>query len=163
MKDNFIHLKERDTLKLGIKTEDGTDTGEFLEFDFEDIELPLRYQEMVEQDKKNLQWIRNQMLIIDKRQDVKGKKLMSKNEEDKIKALNDFFKKEEEIFNMFLGEGGVKKLLNGKKFGWTSIQEIIELIEAYILPHFDFSIDKVSKKIKEKYKISEDSEKEVLK
>ena len=74
MKDNFIHLKERDTLKLGIKTEDGTDTGEFLEFDFEDIELPLRYQEMVEQDKKNLQWIRNQMLIIDKRQDVKGKK-----------------------------------------------------------------------------------------
>ena len=91
MTDNFIKLNKSDVLTLGIKTNDGKDTGEFLEFDLEDIELPLKYQELLEKDKKNKERLRNQILIIDKRQDVKGKKLMSKNEEDKLKALNDFF------------------------------------------------------------------------
>ena len=92
MMDNFIQLNKNETLKLGIKTDEGEATGEYLEFDLEDIELPLKYQELLEKDKKNKEWIRNQMLIIDKRQDVKGKKLMSKNEEDKILKLNEFFK-----------------------------------------------------------------------
>ena len=96
MIDNFIQLEKDDVLRLGIKTSDGKETGEFLEFELEDIELPLRYQELIEKDKKNKEQIRNQLLIIDKRKDVKGKKLLSKNEEDRIKALNDFFKKEKE-------------------------------------------------------------------
>ena len=52
MAENFIQLNKNDTLKLGIRTEDGKDTGEFLEFNLEDIELPLRYQELLEKDKK---------------------------------------------------------------------------------------------------------------
>ena len=105
--ENFIQLNKSDVLRLGIRTEEGKDTGEYLEFDLCDIELPLRYQELIEKDKKNKENLRNQMLIIDKRQDVKGKKLLSKNEEDKIKALNDFFIKEIEVYNMFLGARGV--------------------------------------------------------
>lgn len=151
MTDNFIQLKKSDTLKLGIRTEDGKDTGEFLEFNLEDIELPLKYQELLEKDKKNKEQLRNQMLIIDKRQDVKGKKLLSKNEEDKIKALNDFFKKEVEIYNIFLGENGVQKLLNGQKLGWTSLQEIDEIIEKQIVPHLNISMDNITSKVKEKY------------
>lgn len=151
MTENFIQLGKSDVLRLGIRTEDGKDTGEFLVFDLSDIELPLRYQELLEKDKKNKEHLRNQMLIIDKRQDVKGKKLMSKNEEDKIKALNEFFKKEVEVYNMFLGENGVEKLLNGRKLGWTTLQEIDEIIEKQISPHISVSLDKITDKVKQKY------------
>lgn len=162
MTDNFIQLKKNDILRLGIKTDEGVDTGEYLEFDLEDIELPLRYQELVEKDEKNRKWLKNQMLIIDKREDVKGKKLLSKNEEDKIKAINTFCKNEEEVYNLFLGENGVQKLLNGRKLTWTSFKEIDELIEKQIVPHLDLSMTKISEKIKNKYGSNKENE-EVLK
>lgn len=162
MTENFIQLSKGDVLRLQIRTEDGKDTGEYLEFDLGDIELPLRYQELIEKDKKNKENLRNQMLIIDKREDVKGKKLLTKNEEDKIKALNEFFIKEIAVYNMFLGARGVEKLLNGRKFTWTTLQEIDEIIEKQIAPHLDISMKKITDKIKEKYnqavKKSEDIE-----
>lgn len=151
MIDNFIKLNKDDVLRLGIKTNDGKDTGEYLEFNLEDIELPLRYQELLEKDKKNKEYLRNQMLIIDKREDVKGKKLLSKNEEDKIKALNNFFIKEIEVYNMFLGARGVEKLLNGRKFTWTTLEEIDEIIEKQIAPYLDVNMQKITDKVKEKY------------
>ena len=164
MTDNFIKLGKSDILRLGIKTDEGKDTGEYLEFDLEDIELPLKYQELLEKDKRNKENLKNQIVIIEKRQDVKGKKLMSKNEEDKIKALNEFFKKETEVYNMFLGENGVEKLLNGRKLGWTSLQEIDEIIAKQIAPHLDLSINKITEKVKNKYSINKtDKEIDVLK
>ena len=151
MTDNTIKLNKNDVLTLKIQTDDGKYTGEYLEFDLGDIELPLRYQDLIEKDKKNKEQLKNQMLIIDKRQDVKGKKLLSKNEEDKIKALREFFVKETEVYNMFLGENGVKKLLNGRKFTWTTLQEIDEIIENQIAPHLDISMKHITDKVKEKY------------
>ena len=151
MTDNFIQLNKSDVLRLGIRTEDGKETGEYLEFDLGDIELPLKYQELLEKDKKNKEYLRNQMLIIDKREDVKGKKLLSKNEEDKIKALNDFFIKEVEVYNMFLGPRGVEKLLNGRKFTWTTLQDIDEIIDKQIAPLLDVSMKNITDKVKEKY------------
>ena len=163
MTDNFIKLNKDNVLRLGIMTADEKDTGEVLEFDLEDIELPLKYQELLERDKKNKENLRNQMIIIDKRQDVKGKKLLSKNEEDKIKALDNFFKEETKVYDMFLGDGGVKKLLNGRKIGWTTLQEIDEIIEKQIAPHIDISMDKITQKVKEKYGNAVARNKEVLK
>ena len=151
MTDNIIKLKEKDTIRLNIFTSEGIDTGEYLEFDLEDIELPLRYQELVEKEKKNKEHLKNQLFIIDKREDVKGKKLLSKNEEDKVRALNEFFNNEKEIYNMFLGERGVEKLLNGRKLGWTSLQEIDEIIEKQIAPYINVSINDITAKIKDKY------------
>ena len=151
MMDNYIQLNKDDRLKLEIVTEDGKPTGECLIFDLEDIELPLRLQEMIEEHKKNRQWIRNQEIIINKREDVKGKKLMSKNEEDMIKSLNEFFNKEVEIYNKFLGENGVQKLLNGRPMGWTRLQEIDEIIDKYIMPKLEINKDKVRDKIKSIY------------
>ena len=161
--NNIIKLNKDSVLRLGIQTSDGKDTGEFLEFDLEDIELPLRYQELVEKDKKNKEYLRNEMIIIDKREDVKGKKLLSKNEEDKIKAIKEFFRKEIEVYNMFLGENGVQKLLNGRKIGWTTLQEIDDIIEKQIAPHLDVSMDKITQKVKEKYSQAVNKNKEVLK
>lgn len=149
--NNIIKLNKDNVLRLKIQTNEGKDTREFLEFDLEDIELPLKYQDLIEKDKKNREYLRNQMLIIDRRQDVKGKKLLSKNEEDKIKALNEFFKKEVEVYNMFLGENGVQKLLNGRRLGWTTLEEIDKIIEEQIQPHLDLSMKKITDKVKEKY------------
>jgi hypothetical protein len=151
MTENVIKLKKSNSLKLGIQDENGKDTGEYLEFFLDDIELPLRYQELLEKDKKNKENLRNQLLIIDKREDVKGKKLMSKNEEDKIRALNNFFMKEVEVYNMFLGARGVEKLLNGRKFTWTTLQEIDEIIEKQITPYVDVKMEDITKQVKEKY------------
>lgn len=151
MTDNIIKLNKSDVLTLKIVTNEGKETGEYLEFDLEDIELPLRYQELIEKDKKNKEYLRNQMLIIDKREDVKGKKLLSKNEEDKIRALNDFFVKEVEVYNMFLGPRGVEKLLNGRKFTWTTLSEIDDIIEKQIAPHLDVNMKNITDKVKEKY------------
>ena len=158
MTENFIHLNKDNILRLGIKTSEGEDTGEVLEFDLEDIELPLKYQDLLEQEKKNRQNLKNQITIIEKRQDVKGKKLMSKNEEDEIRAFNEFYKKEAEVLNGFLGERGVEKLLNGRKLGWTSLQEIDEIIEKQIAPYFKGNMNNITEKIKNKYGIKEENE-----
>ena len=151
MKEDFIQLRESDTLKLKIKDVNGNYTGEMLEFDLEDVDLLLRYQELQEKDKKNTEWLRNQMLIIDKRQDIKGKKLMSKNEEDKLKALKEFFNREIECFNMFLGENGVQKLLNGRRIGWETLDEINTIIKEQIAPKLDIKMENITDKIKKKY------------
>lgn len=163
MTDNYIQLNKDDILRLKIKTADGKETGEVLEFDFEDIELPLRYQDLLEKDKKNREQLKNQIYIIDKRQDVKGKKLMSKNEEDKIRAVKDFFIKEVEVYNMFLGENGVQKLLNGRKIGWTTLQEIDDIIEKQISPYIKKNMSDINNKVKEKYGKAVARNKEVLK
>lgn len=158
MKDNFIQLNKSNVLRLGIRTADGVDTGEYLEFDLEDIELPLKYQELIEQEKKNRTNLKNQLTIIEKRQDVKGKKLMSKNEEDKIKVFIDFYNKEKVLLDMFLGEGGVDKLLNGRKLGWDSLREIDDIIGKQIAPYIKINMDDITKKVKEKYKTTEETE-----
>ena len=161
MTDNFIKLNKSNVLRLGIKTDEGVDTGEYLEFDLEDIELPLKYQELINEDKKNKKNLKNALFIIGKRQDVKGKRLLSKNEEDSIKAIQDFMKKEEEIYNIFLGKDGVKKLLNGRKLGWTSLQEIDEIIEKQVVPYLNINMESITEKIKNKYGLfgKEDKEK----
>ena len=163
MEEKVIRLNKSNVLRLEIETSEGEPTGNYLEFDLEDIELPLIYQDMLDEDKKNKEWLKDRITIIEKRQDVKGKKLMSKNEEDKIKALNEFYKKEVEILDKFLGKGGVEKLLNGRKLGWTTLDEIDELISKQVAPYLDLSMDSIKDKIKDRYKIAIDRNKEVLK
>lgn len=161
--ENIIKLNKEDILRLEIVTSDGEKTGNYLEFDLEDIELPLKYQELLERDEKNKKNLRNQLMIIEKRQDVKGKKLLSKNQEDEIKALNYFFKKEKETYDLFLGKGGFDKLLNGRNMTWTIFEEIDELIVNQILPHLDLSMTRIQDKVKEKYSQAVARNKEVLK
>ena len=154
MTDNTVQkigLKNENLLKLEIVDEKGNSTNEYLEFDLEDIELPFKYQEIIERLKKSRQNLKNQFTIIEKKQDHKGKKLMSSNEEEKLKALNNFYKEQVEIYNIFLGENGVQKLLNGRKLRWTTLSEIDELIEKQIAPQLDLTMKDITKKIKSKY------------
>ena len=158
MENNYIQLKKDNILRLGIKDSEGNDTGNVLEFDLEDASLLLRYQELVEKEKKNRIWLNNQFLIIDKKQDHKGKKLLSSNEQAKLESINEFFKREKEVLDMFLGEGGTDKLLNGRKMGWTSLQEINDIVVNQISPYIDKSMDNLTNKVKELYKDSTEND-----
>ena len=150
--NNIIQLKEsKDVLKLKIKKEKGNDTGNFLEFNLGDLDYLLVLQDMMEADKKNREYLKNQYTIIDKKEDHKGKKLFSSNEEAKIKATNEFYKKEAEIYDMFLGKDGVKKLLNGRKLTLARFDEIDEIIEKAILPKLQIKAEDIKKDIMAKY------------
>lgn len=153
MEEKFIQLNEEDDiLRLEIRDKKGNPTGEHLEFDLEDIELPLKYQELVNKINKNNVDLRNEFLIIDKRQDVKPKgQYLTKNEQDKLKYLQGYYKRQVETYNLFLGENGVQKLLNGRKVRWTTLQEVDKIIEEQIAPYFENAMDKITKKVKEKY------------
>lgn len=155
--DNYIQLKKDESiLRFGIRDENGNDTGEFLTFNLQDIELPIRYQELIEKDKQNRLSIKNQFDIIDKKQDHKGKKLLSANQEAKIKAMNNFYEKEIEVYNMFLGEKGVQKLLNGRQLSWGTFDEIDDIINDFILPKLKLNAQNIKEQIMQKYKAKED-------
>ena len=150
--NNIIQLKEsKDVLRLKIKDEKGNDTGNFLEFNLGDLDYLLVLQDMMEADKKNREYLKNQYTIIDKKEDHKGKKLFSANEEAKIKATNEFYKKEAEIYDMFLGKDGVEKLLNGRKLTLARLDEIDEIIEKAILPKLQIKAEDIKKDIMAKY------------
>lgn len=152
MKD-FIQLKKDNIVRIGIKNYEGIDTGEYLEFDLEDVELPLRYQECIEKHKKNVQYVKMQLVVIDKKEDKKGKKLLSSNEEEKIKLINEFYKREMEALDLFLGQGGTKKLLNGRKPYYSMYEDISEMLEP-VMPIIKKGFDGIENKIRNKYKSS---------
>ena len=157
---DFIQLKKDNILRIGIKDTKGNDTGEHLEFDLEDIELALRLNECDAKHRKNLEYLKNQFIIIDKKEDKKGKFILSWKEEEKIKVLQDFYKREMEALDLFLGQNGTKKLLNGRKPYYSMYDDINEMLEP-IMPMLELRADDIANKIKEKYS-NKATEKNVL-
>ena len=160
MNNDFIKLKKSSILKIGIKDEEGNDTGEHLEFDMEDIELPLRLNECEARHRKNLEYLKMQFTIIDKKEDKKGKFILSWKEEEKLKILKEFYKREMEALDLFLGQNGTNKLLNGRKPYYSMYEDINDMLEP-ILPKLKLKADDIANKIKEKYS-NNSSEKNVL-
>lgn len=156
--EDFIQLKKDNIVRIGIKDQYGKDTGEHLEFDLEDVEMPLRYQECLELHKKNQKYVEHQFIIIDKKEDVKGKKLLSKNEEEKIKVLNEFYKREMQALDLFLGEGKTQTILNIMKRRpyINMVDDIVEAIKP-ILPILKKNSELSIQKIRDKYKIKEEN------
>lgn len=157
---DFIQLKKDNILRIGIKDTDGNDTGEHLEFDLEDIELPLKLNESEIKHRKNYEYLRNQFIIIDKKEDKKGKFMLSWREEEKVKALQEFYKREMEAMDLFLGEGATNKLLNGRKPYYSMYDDIMDIIEP-IMPKLEVNADSIINKIKNKYS-EKTNEKNVL-
>ena len=157
---DFIQLKKDNILRIGIKDIQGNDTGEHLEFDLEDIELPLRLNECEAKHRKNLEYLRNQFVIIDKKEDKKGKFILSWKEEEKLKVLQEFYKREMEALDLFLGQNGTNKLLNGRKPYYSMYEDINDML-APILPKLKLKADDIANKIKEKYS-NKATEKNVL-
>ena len=88
---------------------------------------------------------------------------MSNNEKMKYDALKSFLKKQKSIYDIFLGENGVDKLLYGRKFEWETMEEIDKIIDKQILPLLDITFDNIIEKVKNKYKISNQEEIEEIK
>ena len=157
---DFIQLKKDNILRIGIKDTGGNDTGEHLEFDMEDIELPLRLNECEAKHRKNLEFLKMQFVIIDKKEDKKGKFILTWKEEEKLKVLQEFYKREMEALDLFLGQNGTNKLLNGRKPYYSMYEDISEMLEP-ILPKLKLKADDIASKIKEKYS-NKATEKNVL-
>lgn len=156
--ESFVQLKKRDLVYIGIKDEDGNDTGERFVFDLEDIELPLRLVECDEMHKKNITNLRDKFIIIDKKEDKKGKKVISWKQEEKIKALNEFYKNEMVALDKFIGEGKTQRILDlmHSKPYYEMFEDIIEMINP-IIPKLKTTADDIKKKIIDKYS-NKDSE-----
>ena len=137
------------------KDDEGKPTGEFLEFDMDDIELPLRLSKCEYLHRKNMIDLRNKFIIIDKKQDRKGEFLISFNEEEKIKALKEYYSKEEEALDLFLGKNGCKKMLSGRKPYYSMYEDIEKALEP-ILPIFKKVSDNINELVEKKYSDNEE-------
>lgn len=163
----YIQLKERkDILKLGFQDTEGNiiydKNGKevCIEFDLGDIDLPIKYNKCVTQINDARRELKNKFIIINKQKDRKGKGFLSHNEEEKTKVIKEFYKKMESSMDLFLGQGGTQKFLNGKKIYWEVWDDISEALK----PHMDklhLTIEDMENRIKNKYKLTE--EEEVLK
>ena len=157
----YIKIKERkDIFRLGIIDENGNvikdDQGNevCLEFNLGDIELPLKYNKCINLINQGRNKLKAQFIIIDKRQDKKGKHLLSSNEEAKVKAVHQFYKEMEEAMDIFLGENGTRKYLNGKKPYWEMFDDINEALKPH-MSKLQITADNMLNRIKEKYNVEE--------
>lgn len=157
----YINLKERkDILQLGFKDKDNNilkdENGNevYIEFDLGDIELPLKYNKCINQIEQARRNLKAQFIIIDKKQDHRGKQLLSSNEVAKVNALKQFYKDMEMAMDIFLGKNGTRKFLNGKNPYFEMWEDISEAIEPY-MNKMKLTIDDMETRIKEKYKVTE--------
>lgn len=148
---DYIQLKESSVKKFGIRTADGVDTGEYIEIDIEDLELPKRADECNKKHAQNVKELNDQRIIISKRQDHKDKNdLYSDNEKALMEAVKEFYKKEEKALDEFIGEGATRKLLAGRKPYVSMFEDINEYMEQ-IAPILKENQNKLIDKIKAKY------------
>lgn len=161
MIENYVKVNnQKDILRIGLKDMNDKpildEKGEvvYWQFDLGDIELPLKFNKCEAEHKQNIKNLKHQFFLIDKKQDKKGKYLLSANEEEKAKALRDFYRAEEKTLDLFLGEGGVKKFLNGRNYYWDMFNDIASAIEP-ILPLLEKSMSSIEDRIKEKYESKE--------
>ena len=121
-----IQLKQDNLFKIGIKNAEGEDTGEIITIDLEDIKLPLRCQESEKMIKDNNKWLQAQRIMIEKRPDKKGKKLLSANEEALLKLVNEYYEKQTKAYELILSEGAIKKILCGREMYITFFSDLEE-------------------------------------
>ena len=148
-----IQLKQDNLLKIGIKNAEGKDTGEIITIDLEDIELPLKAQKSEEMIKNNNRWLQAQRVMIEKRPDKKGKKLLSANDEALLKTVNEYYKRQTEAYELVLGQGSIKKILCGREMYITFFSDLEEQMKK-LRPKLNQNVVDIKTKIKsitEKY------------
>ena len=148
--EKFIQLSKNNILKIGIKDEEGNPTGEHLEFDLESIGYPLRLNECSKKLKRITSDLNGELTIIKKQEDIKGKYVLSKNEELEQMAWNKFYRKGMEAYDLFFGKDGCKKILNGREPYYTMFDEL-DRIANQILPLLETNSKEIKEKIKNKY------------
>lgn len=159
----FIKLEgSKDTKKFWITTSDDKETGEYIEINLEGIGILDKIDQFYHDYPKNRKWIRDELLIIRKKQDFTKKgELMSNNQRLEKDAVIKYFNMQKDTFDLFLGKGGVDKLLYGRELEWDTIDEIARLISEVIIPELDVTMDKIADKIIKKYNVSKEDAEEI--
>lgn len=156
--ENFIQLKKDNILRFGIKDAEGNVIeGKYLEFDIEDISLPLRLNKMEIEHKKNLNSLKIQLSALEKKEDKKGKYLLSWKEEEGLKIVKTFFEKEIDTLDLFLGKGMTRVLLNGREPYYEMFDDIVEMLQP-IMPVIEENFTSLTDRIKQKYSKKETKE-----
>lgn len=159
--DNYINIKKRDTLRIGLKDENGNvkldkDGHEvFIEFDLEGINLIDNYSKAIELSEKAGKTLQSELVIINKKEDVKINDYLTRNQKAKMDALKKYYKTIEDAMNLFLGEGGFDKIF-GKSRYLTMLDDLSDMLEP-IMPLLKVNVDKIQQKIISKYKTHDEN------
>lgn len=138
--------------KKNIYTIEVNDNGDTIEFDLEDIGLNFKLLKTLREIDRIGNYMKNELTIIDKRQDVKGK-YISKNEEDTLRLWNKAFKDMRNAMDSFLGEGACQKI-----FGDRNYIEMFDDLMEQLKPHLEkmkISYKDIKDKITKKYSATE--------
>lgn len=154
--NEYINIKKRDIVRIGIKDEDGNvkldkDGHEvFIEFDLEDINLIDNYSKAITMCEKAGKTLQSELVIINKKEDVKINDYITRNQKAKMDALKKYYKSIEEAMNLFLGENGFDKIFGSKRY-LTMLDDLSEML-APIMPLLKVNVDSIQNKIITKYK-----------
>ena len=158
--NDYIKLKKRNIYRVGIVDEDGNkkldNNGKelYLEFDLEDITTADKYNKCLELNKKALSDLQSEIIVINKKQDVKGKGFLTRNEQAKVNALKKYYEETEKAMDLFLGEGGTQKIFGDVRY-LTMFDDLGEMLKP-ILPNLKINVDSIEKQIREKYKVKDE-------
>lgn len=149
----YITLKENTGLKkFGIKTPDGQDTGEYIEIDIEDLELPIKANECQVKHIENFNKLKEKLASASQKDDTRNEnEMLTEKQKEVVEAYKEFYEQEELALDRFLGEGATKKLLGGRKPYITMYDDINEYLEQ-IVPVMKDAQKNLEEKIKAKYK-----------
>lgn len=159
--NDYINLKQRDTLKIGIKDEfghpklDKNGKEVYIEFDLEDINTPDNFNKCIELVKKAMNTLKGEITIIDKKEDIKKDGILSKKEQEKIIALKKYYKTTEEAIDLFLGKGGTNKIFGESRY-LSMFDDLAEMLKP-ILPKLKINMESIEQKIKQKYNSNNDN------
>ena len=159
--DNYIKVNKKDIFRLGILDENGNpkvdEKGKeiYLEFDLADIELPLKLNKCELMIRNAQSKLKDRIVIINKKEDKKGKMLLSSNEEERIRALKEYYDSMEKAIDLFIGEGGTKKVFGNRRY-WEMYEDLSEMLKPF-LPKLKLSINDMTDRIKNKYNVKEDN------
>lgn len=149
-----INIIKKDIYTIRLNDENGNYTGNNIEFNMADIDLALKYNNVLEEIDKVKKHIKTQEIIIRKKQDVKGIYL-SKNEKAIYELYSKGYKDMRSAMDKFLGKDGCQKI-----FGDINYIEMFNDLDTMLRPHFEkmgMSMKNIKNRIQEKYKIEKDN------
>ena len=128
------------------------DEGDTITIDIEDVELPLKYQRMMEKIQKLQQQVKGKTYIQDKNK-KDGDFVFNKKEVESLEEISDVYKQMRSALDKFFGDGACQKIFGDVNY-WGMFEDLFEQLE----PHFknlNLKADTFSKSIKEKYKVKD--------
>lgn len=154
----MIKLKKDNVLREQVYDVNGNEIGFEFVFDMEDIELPLRIDQAYYEHRKNLQSIKNQMRIIEKKEERKSDGILTWKQRQELLAYKEYYEKDIKAMDMIIGEGKTREFLKAvkRKPYYSMFDDICELLEP-LMPKLKNITEDITQKIKDKYDKKEEN------